>query len=453
MENKNLKKDIGLFMAIALVAGNMMGSGIFMLPASLASVAGPGSTILAWILTGIGSIFLALSFAKLGSKIPKTGGPYEYSKLAFGDFMGFINAWLYWNGCWIANAAVIITITSYSAILFPILGVNHLYSFLFGSAILWIVTLLNIFGVRKAGQAQLAITIFEILLFIFFIIIASLHFNTANIGPLFPKGKGINTLSSAATLTLWAFIGLESASVNAGEIKNPKRNVKRSTIYGIVIAIVLYLLINFFAMGAMPQAELAKSSSPIADILSRYLGGNVTKLITIAAVVSVIGTAVGWVLSTARISFAAAQDKVFPEIFGKVHPKFKTPYMSLIISGVLVNILLLLNYTKSFNAAFNFIVILATLSYLPVYASTAAAEIMLLVKVDKNFNLFRFIKSSIIPLLGFIYAGWTIYGSGANTVLWGFILILAGVPFYLYMKLKNYDGINKLRKDTNLIDL
>ncbi|WP_297633323.1 amino acid permease [uncultured Clostridium sp.] len=453
MENKNLKKDIGIFIATALVAGNMMGSGIFMLPSSLAAVAGPGSTLLAWILTGIGSIFLALSFAKLGSKIPKTGGPYEYSKLAFGDFMGFINAWLYWNGCWIANAAVIITITSYSAVIFPILGVNHLYSFIFGSVILWLVTLLNIFGVKKAGQAQLAITIFEIILFIFFIIISSLHFNTSNIGPLFPAHKGIGTLSSAATLTLWAFIGLESASVNAGEIKNPEKNVKRSTIYGIVIAIILYLLINFFAMGAMPQAELAKSSSPIADILSKYLGSNVTKYITIAAVVSVLGTAVGWILSTARISFAAAQDKVFPEIFGKVHPRFKTPYMSLIIPAILVNILLLMNYTKSFTAAFNFIVILATLSYLPVYASTAAAEIMLLVKVDKKFNLFKFIKSSIIPLLGFIYAGWTIYGSGATTVLWGFILILAGVPFYLYMKLKNYDNITKLRKDNNLIDM
>lgn len=135
--------------------------------------------------------FLALSFAKLGSKIPKTGGPYEYSKLAFGDFMGFMNAWLYWNGCWIANAAVIITVTSYSTVIFPILGVNHFYSFLFSSAILWGATLLNILGVKKAGQTQSIITVVEILLFIFFIIIASMHFNSANITPIFPKIKAL----------------------------------------------------------------------------------------------------------------------------------------------------------------------------------------------------------------------------------------------------------------------
>ena len=450
MENKNLKKDIGLFIATALVAGNMMGSGIFMLPATLAGTSGPGSTLLAWIITGIGSIFLALSFAKLGSKIPKTGGPYEYSKLAFGDFMGVMNAWLYWNGCWIANAAVIITVTSYSTVIFPILGVNHFYSFLFSSAILWGATLLNILGVKKAGQTQSIITVVEILLFIFFIIIASMHFNSANITPIFPKNKGISTLSSAATLTLWAFIGLESASVNAGEIKNPEKNVKRSTILGIIIALILYLLVNFFAMGAMSQSALAQSSSPISDILSKYLGSNVTTIITIIAIVSVIGTAVGWILSTARISFAAAQDKVFPEVFAKVHPKYKTPYMSLIISGVLVNILLLMNYTKSFNSAFNFVVVLATLSYLPVYASTASAEIMLLTKRDKNFNIGRFIKSSIIPLLGFVYAAWTIYGSGATDVLWGFMLILAGVPFYLYMKHKNPEKMIKIREENQL---
>ena len=249
-----------------------------------------------------------------------------------------------------------------------------------------------------------------------------MHFNSANITPIFPKNKGISTLSSAATLTLWAFIGLESASVNAGEIKNPEKNVKRSTILGIIIALILYLLVNFFAMGAMSQSALAQSSSPISDILSKYLGSNVTTIITIIAIVSVIGTAVGWILSTARISFAAAQDKVFPEVFAKVHPKYKTPYMSLIISGVLLNILLLMNYTKSFNSAFNFVVVLATLSYLPVYASTAAAEIMLLTKRDKNFNIGRFIKSSIIPLLGFVYAAWTIYGSGATDVLWSTFL-------------------------------
>lgn len=434
---RKLKKDIGLLIATALVTGNMMGSGIFMLPATLASKSGPGASLLAWIFTGIGSIFLALSFAKLGSKIPKAGGPYEYSKLAFGDFAGFINAWLYWNGSWIGNAAVIIAIASYSSALFPILNQSHLAALIFTSIILWIFTIINIYGVKKAATLQTSITIFELALFAFFVVVSIVHFKSSNILPLFPAGKGINTLSAAAASTLWAFIGLESASITAEEIKNPEKNVKLSTIFGIAIAAIMYLLINFAAMGAMSQNELAKSSSPIADILALFLGSGVAKLITIGAVISILGTTVGWLLSTARMAYAAGKDGIFPEIFASVHPKYKTPYLSLIIGSVLVNILLIMNYTKSLVSAFNFVILLATLSYLPVYAFTASADIMLLVKREGKFNVWKFIKNSIIPLLGFAYVIWAIYGSGAETVMYGFIMLLSGIPFYLYMKHKN----------------
>jgi basic amino acid/polyamine antiporter, APA family len=445
-ENSNLKKDIGIFIATALVAGNMMGSGIFMLPATLAAKSGPAPSLLAWLLTGIGSIFLALSFANLGSRIPKTGGPYEYSKLAFGDFMGFTNAWLYWNGSWIGNAAIIITVTSFTTILVPAIGNNHLLSFIYGSAILWFFTIVNILGVKKAGKIQTAITIFEVILFIFFIAIASMHFNISNIAPLFPKGKGIETIPTAAASTLWAFIGLESATIAAGEIKNPEKNIRRSTILGILIVAVIYLSVSFFAMGAMPQAALAKSSSPLTDIFAKFLGKGISNVIIAGAIVSVLGTTIGWLLSTARIAYAAGKDGVFPKVFAKVHPKYNTPYAALIISSVLANLLLLMNYTKSLIAAFNFIILLATLSYLPVYASTAAAEIILLTKRSKNFNVFKFIKCSLIPLLGFAYSVWAIYGSGAETVMYGFLMILGGVPFYLYMKLKDESKLKVIRK-------
>lgn len=437
MENKKgLKKELGLFIATALVAGNMMGSGIFMLPATLATKSGPGATMLAWLITGIGSIFLAMSFANLGSKIPKTGGPYEYSKMAFGDFMGFINAWLYWNGGWIGNAAILTAVASYSASIFPILNTNHTAAFIYTSAILWIFTFINILGVKKAGMVQTVITVFEILLFIFFIIITAFNFHISYLKPAFPSGMGISTIPTAAASTLWAFIGFETASVAAGEIKDPEKNVKKSTIYGMLIVLFLYMFINLFSMGAMPHKQLAGSQSPIVDILAIYLGKKITSIILVGCVISVLGTTVGWILSTARMSYAAGVDKVFPQVFAKVHPKYKTPYGSLIICAVLVNILLLMNYNKSLLSAFNFIILLAALANLPMYASTTAAEIILLVKREKNMNIFKFVKNSIVPLIGFAYATWAIYGSGAETVLYGFILILLGVPFYLYARIK-----------------
>lgn len=447
MEEKNeLKKELGLFMATALVIGNMVGSGIFMLPATLAQKSGPGATMIAWILTGIGSIFLALSYAKLGSKIPKTGGPYEYSKLAFGDFTGYMNAWLYWNGCWIGNAAIIIAVTSYLGFLVPQVASNSIIGFISSSAILWIFTLLNIFGVKPAAQVQTASTIIKLILFVLFIILAGMSFNVDNIFPLFPEGKGINTIPAAATATLWAFTGLETASVTGGEIKNGEKNIKLSTILGMVVAVILYMLISFFSMGAMNQSELAVSTTPIVDIFSKILGSNIGIYIGVLALLSIVGTTIGWILSTARVSYAAALDGMFPKCFGKVHPKYKTPYVSLIISGVLVNILLLMNYTKGFSSAFTFVSLLATLSYLPIYAITAAAEILLVIKHKAKINLWNFLRSSIVPLMGFIYAVWAIYGSGAEIIMYGFLLMLFGIPFYLYLTVKNKDKIRSLRE-------
>lgn len=445
-----LKKDIGLLIATALVAGNMMGSGIFMLPATLAQKAGPGASMLAWLLTGIGSVFLALSFARLGSRIPETGGPYEYSRRAFGDFMGFLNAWLYWNGSWIGNAAVIIAIASYTGSLFPVIGENHLVGFLFTSFILWIFTIINIVGVKVAGRVQTIITVFEILLLLFFIVIAAFHFKVANLSPLFPADKGMNTVSAAAATTLWAFIGLESASIAAGEIRNPEKNVSRSTILGILLAAVMYFAINFFAMGAMPQHFLEKSNAPLSDILSVFLGRGIADVITAGAVISILGTTVGWLLSTARMAFAAGAGGVFPAVFAKVHPRFHTPHMSLIIGSVLANILLFMNYTKSLNAAFSFVALLATLSYLPVYVFTAAADIFLQVKGGKRLTFFFWLKQSFIPLLGFVYAVWAIYGSGAETVMYGFLLMLAGIPFYLYMAWKKKEDYTPLQQMPSL---
>ncbi|WP_317310173.1 amino acid permease [Clostridium thermobutyricum] len=436
MEDRNLKKEISLFMATMLVCGNMIGSGVFMLPATLASVSGPLSTIIAWIITAGGSILIALSFANLGTRYPETGGAYQYTKTAFGEFTGFLSAWLYWNGSWIGNAAIIVTLASYSAAVIPALN-NPLVSIIYTSAILWIFTIINIVGVEKAGKLQSFATVFKILFFLVFIVIAFLNFDSGNLLPLIPEGKGFSTIPLAATSTLWAFVGMESATVTAGEIKNPKKNVRKSTIYGILIASVIYILISLASMGAMPNNELSQSQAPLTDILSKILGSSVGKPITFAVVICILGTTIGWLLSTARVAYAAGEDGVFPKFFGKLHPKYKTPANSLIIGSVLVNILLIMNYQQSMVDAFTFITILATLSFLPIYLLTAAAEIMLMFKVGEEFNLKIFIKRAIVPLLAFVYSIWTIYGSGAETVMWGFILLLLGVPFYIYNYHKN----------------
>lgn len=436
MDNKSLKKEISLFMATMLVCGNMIGSGVFMLPATLAQVSGPLATIIAWIITTIGSILIAVSFANLGSKYPATGGAYQYTKEAFGEFTGFLSAWLYWNGSWIGNSAIIVAIASYASSLIPALH-KPVVSIIFTSTVLWIFTFINIVGVKQAGKIQSYITVFKIGFFALFIIVAFLNFDKSNIVPLLPEGKGLSTIPLAATSTLWAFVGLESATVTAGEIKDPEKNVKKSTIYGLIIAAVIYILISVASMGAMSNAELAVSTAPLTDILAKGLGNSIGKILTIAVIVCILGTTIGWLMSTARVAYAAGEDGVFPKFFGKISEKYNTPATSLIIGSVLVNILLVMNFQKGMVSTFTFITILATLSYLPVYLLTAAAEMMLSFKKGDKITLGIFIKKSFIPMLAFIYAIWTIYGSGAETVMWGFILMLAGIPFYIYNHHKN----------------
>jgi amino acid transporter len=436
MAKKELKKEIGLFTATALVISNMVGAGILMLPTTLAQVAGPGATVIAWCLTGVGALFMALTFANLGSKIPKNGGAYEYSRMAYGNFGGFLAAWLYWNGSWIGNASMYIVATTYMGQVFPSLLNNPIISFIFSSVLLWLCTYINIRGTRFAGRITAGLTVFKILLFGSFIIIAFMGFNKANIGPIFPEGKGIGSIPIAAGVTLWAFMGLETAAVTGGEIKNPEKNIKRSTILGMLISTFLYIVISISAMGALTQTELANSSAPITDIISKVLNVGNISIVSVFIAISVIGTSLGWLLSTARVSYAAGEDGVFPKIFAKIHPKYGTPYMSLIISSIMVNIILIMNFTEGLSGAYTFIVLLATLSYLPVYGFTAIAEIILMSKGKRRASVKNYTFLVVRALVAFGFSVWGIISSGAQTVMYGFILVMLAVPVYAYMRIK-----------------
>lgn len=215
------------------------------------------------------------------------------------------------------------------------------------------------------------------------------------------------------------------------------KNVKLSTIYGLLIAVLVYLVISFVAMGGLPQDMLAKSNSPMSDILALHLSSNAVNLFLLAIVITIFGTIAGWIMLTARISYAAAVDGMFPQAFAKIHPKYRTPHVGIIINGILTNIVLLMNYTGSMTSAYNFMILLATLAYLPVYAITNAADILLLSKREEKFNVGNFIINSVVPLIGFIYAIWAVYGTGAESALYGLLLGLMGIPFYIYMKMKD----------------
>lgn len=437
-EKATLKRELGLATATAIVVGNMIGSGIFTSPQSLAQVSSPFITILAWIITGAGSIVLALSFANLGSKYPSTGGPIVYTHKAFGEFTAFLVAWTFWIGSWIGNAAIITAIIRYLTPFFPSLATNGLFSFGLSSAILWLFTYINYRGVKDAGYISVITTVLKLGVILVFMIIALIGFNPNYLSTYSsPEVTKLSSLSPAIAVTLWSFIGLESAAISGGEIKNPEKNIKRSTFLGTLFAAIIYLFLSVLSMGAMPQADLAAADAPLASIINHVTGASWGgSFISLGVVVSAAGAISGWILTTARLSFAAGEDGLFPKIFAKVHPKHNTPYVSLIITSVATNMLLILNYSSSLTSAFDFMINLATIAFIPAYALTACAEIILTFRKEHKLTIGSFLKYGIFSLLAFSYSIYIIYGSGAESAMWVFILMFVGTPFYAYKKLQ-----------------
>jgi basic amino acid/polyamine antiporter, APA family len=426
------RRKMGLWMATALVIGNMIGSGVFMLPASLAAAAGPVS-IFAWVFTGVGAMLLALVFANLGRALPRTGGPYAFAKRAFGDFIGFQTAWGYWIAVWAGNAAIAVAFVGYAAVFWPAAGTHKLLGALVAIALIWLLTFANALGARESGAIQVVTTVLKFIPLAAIGIVGLFFIHSSNYTPFAPHGSGA-AISSAATLTLWAFIGLESATVPAEEVEDPERTIPRATLLGTGVTTILYIVATVAIMGIIPATQLAHSTSPFADAAGVAFGGGWDKVIALVAMVSTFGALNGWILLQGQVPLAAAQDGMFPAFFARVHGKRNTPVIGLIISSVLVSALLLMNYTKGLGGAFTFVILLATLTTLVPYAYSAAAQAWLWLVERERFNPRHLVRDTLVALLAFAYSVWAIAGAGDDIVTKGFILMLGGVPVYVGMR-------------------
>ncbi len=426
-----LKRNLGLWMLTALVVGNMIGSGVFLLPASLAAL---GSvSIFGWALTGVGAILLALVFANLGRSMPRTGGPYAYARSAFGDFVGFQTAWGYWIAVWAGNAAIAVAFVGYLGYFFPGVVANGLSAALAAIAAIWLLTLVNIAGVREGGQVQLVTTILKFVPLAVIGLVGIFFIKGSNFGAFAPTGV-FPGITSAAALTLWAFIGLESATVPAEEVKDPERNIPRATIIGTLLATGVYVLATVAIMGIIPNADLAKSTSPFADAAQAIFGSWGGSAIALVAMISAFGALNGWILLQGRVPLAAAQDGLFPKAFAKVHGKRGTPVFGLVVSSILVTGLMLMNYNQGLVAQFSFVILLATLTTLVPYAYSAAAQAVLWIREPERFSGRSFARDTIVASLAFAYSVWAIIGSGTDVIAKGFILLTLGIPVYVFLK-------------------
>jgi APA family basic amino acid/polyamine antiporter len=421
--------SLGLWMLTALVAGNMIGSGIFLLPAALASF---GSiSIVAWLLTSLGAICLALVFANLSKMMPKTGGPYVYCRAAFGNFVGFQVAYNYWLYICVGTAGIAVAFAGYLGVFWPALNADPILSFFVKAGTIWMLTLISICGVRQAGIVQLVATVLKILPLLLIGVVGL--FQPEHLMQFNVSGQSnLSAITGAATLTLWAFTGLESATVPAEEADHP-RNIARATILGTLIAALVYILSTVAIMGIIAPTELKSSTAPYADAAKIIFGPTGVWLVTIGAIISCFGALNGWILLQGQVPLAAARDNLFPRIFAQ-ESKNKTPVFGLIFSSMLITLLLLLTINHGLIKQFTFITLLATLAVLIPYFFSTMAELMIFVKHREHFKGQRLFKSVTITLLAGAYSFWAIIGAGQEVVFYGALLFLSGIPVYVWVR-------------------
>ena len=424
-------QKIGLLTATSLVVGNMIGVGIFVLPAVLSNY---GSiSLLGWLFTAAGALILAKIFSNFSNIIvSKSGGPYVYSKAGFGDFIGFLVAWGYWIACWVSNGAIAIAIIGAASFFIPELAVNSVLSVSLGLGLIWVLTWINSRGIKESGKVQLITTVIKILPLLFIIIFGLFFFKLENFPSFNLTGESnFSTLSAVATLTLYAFLGIECATIPAGDIENPEKTILRATMLGAITTTVLYVLGTIVLFGILPLDILQNSPAPFAEA-AKVMGGDYGGyFVAIGVIVSGVGVLNGWILITGQISMATAKDDLFPDFFKKENKK-GAPVNGFIIGGVLSSIVMLMNYSEGLVDQFEFIVQLTVIAALLPYLFTAASYALIV--IEKKLHTKSWIKTFVLSALGFIYSLWAIYGSGPDTVYYGLLLLLIGIPVYVYMK-------------------
>lgn len=424
-------KKIGLITSTALVVGNMIGAGIFILPASLFKY---GSiSLLGWVFTASGALILAKIFSNFSKIIVnKSGGPYIYSKQGFGDFIGFLVAWGYWISTWISNAAIAIAIIGALSFFFPNLQTNSVLAVSIGLSMIWFFTWINSKGIRATGKIQVITTVLKLLPLVFVIISGIFFFSPDN----FPEfnmtdESNFTSFSLVAALTLYAFLGLESASIPAENIHNPEKNIPKATMYGTIISTCIYIFSTIVLFGILPTETLQNSPAPFAEA-GEIIGGKYTGyFIAIGAIISGMGALNGWILILAQIPMAAANDEMFPRIFKRKNKK-GVPELGLVVGSILSSVVMLMNFSENLVTQFTFIVNLTVLACLVPYLFVSASYAIVIIQNKTYTN--SFVKTVLLGLLGFLYSLWAIYGSSAEVVFYGLLLLLLGIPFYVLMQ-------------------
>ena len=430
-EGPTFIRGVTLVGAVALVVGNMVGTSMYTLPASLAQALGPLG-IFAWVVTALGYFGVALVYANLGARYPRTGGPYVFAREAFGDFAGFLSVWLYWISALIGNAGIVTGIIAYAEGFVPALSANPLLRFGVAQLLLWMFCGINVIGIKYSSRVQIAIMAIN-LGGLLVLLGASMHaFDPANLHPFAPHGW--TSLATGTALICWAYSGVETATVPAEEMQSPARTIWRGTMIGYALGTLVFLLAAIVVAGVLPNDKIASSARPIAMVVEHAVGPIGAWIISGCAIVAGLGTLNGWMLVSGRAPVSAAQDGLFFKRIAAVHPRFRTPVFALVCSAAVGSLTLCLMLNRTLLETFNFIVLLAVWATLVPHLITAAAELALVRRDADRYTAIERRRAHVIAPLAFVAMMYFVYGAGAEIGRWGFLLMAAGMLAYAFLK-------------------
>lgn len=431
--------SFGLPVAVALIMGSIIGVGIFNLPTALAAF-GP-ITLVSMALTTVGAIAFALMFAALARRLPADGGPYAYSRVAFGNTVGFFNAWSYWISAWAGNAGIAVGWVLYVEE-FINTGHNRLISVLLVLVGLWVPAFINLSGVKNMGVVQMWTTVLKFAALAFMATVGLFFIKTANFAPWSVSGESaLRAIGGGMAIALFSYIGVEVASVAAGKVRDPDKNVPRATVLGTIACAVVYMLSLTAVFGIVPSDTLAESNAPFSVAVNEMFGGTwAGYVMSIIVIVSGFGALNGWTMIIAEMPLAAANDGLFPEQFKRMS-RTGVPVYGVVVSTLLASVAMAINYLGSGGATvFTTMVLMTGITVAIPFAFSAAAQIKWRVIDRRRGNGHRFARDILVAGLSLIFSIlfiWYSRNTGQSPfVYWApFLLagvaLLVGIPIYL----------------------
>jgi basic amino acid/polyamine antiporter, APA family len=424
-------RRFGLPTATALVVGSVIGTGVFALPSALAGF-GPISLV-AFVLVSVGAIALAWTFGALNRRVPGSGGPYLYAREAFGDFAGFVNAWSYWITAWAGNAAIVVAWVGYVEVFW---NTSHAkgWSILIALVGLWVPAAINLAGIRSLSVVQVLTTVLKFVPLLFMATVGLLFIKSANFGEFNASGgSALGAISAAAAIALFAYIGIETASVAADRVMDPRRNVGRATVLGTLACAAVYILGTVAVFGTVSHDALVASTAPFTDSANAIFGGEwAGNVVAVAAIISGFGALVGWTLIVGEMPQAAARDQLFPAPFAR-ESRRGVPTYGIVGGTVLASALTVVSYT-SFARVFTTVVLLSVLTAVIPYLFSAAAQVYWLLTEGRRVRSGHLLRDLVVAGTALVFGFWALAGSGYQAAYYGLFCLLLGVPVYIWLK-------------------